>query len=408
VRTLDVYLHGDLTGRLILRNNGRMTFEYVERWLDGTQAVPLSHSLPLQAKPFSQGECEPFFGGLLPEADNRRLIARLFHISERNDFALLERIGDECAGAVVLRPAEETDAQDERLLPLSEEDLAAALAELPRRPLLVGTDGLRLSLAGAQDKLAVRLEGDDFFLPLGAAASTHIVKPAIAGYEGLVFNEAFCLLLAAASGLLTAQCRVGNAGDIDYLLVERFDRARTQEGHVKRIHQEDFCQALGVRTDRKYQADGGPSLEQCFALLRQASSAPVLDLTALLNAVTFNLIIGNHDAHGKNFALLREPGQVRLAPLYDLVCTAVFPNLSARMAMRIGRQTDSMRVSTAELERMARDAGLARPLAIQRVRELVAVIRGQIASVAAQDPRFAPTATHVAQRAEYFAKSLGA
>ncbi len=407
MRALDVCFHGDLTGRLILRDNGRMAFEYVETWLDSAHAVPLSHSLPLRAKPFSQRECEPFFGGLVPEANNRRLIARFFHISEHNDLALLERIGVECAGAVSLRLAGGTDAQGERLLPLSEQDLAGALAELPQRPLLVGTDGLRLSLAGAQDKLAVRLEGDDIFLPLDAAASTHIIKPAIAGYEGLVFNEAFCLMLATASGLPAAQCRVGNAGGIDYLLVKRFDRARAQDGRVTRIHQEDFCQALGVRTDSKYQADGGPGLKQCFAMLRQASSAPVLDLTALLNAVTFNLIIGNHDAHGKNFALLRERGQVRFAPLYDLVCTAMFPNLSTRMAMRIGRETNSMRVSIADLERMAKDAGLARPLAIQSVRKLVATIRGNIASVAAREPRFAHVATHVAERARHFAESLG-
>ena len=407
MRVLDVYLHADLAGRLLLRDSGRMAFEYVETWLDNTSAVPLSHSLPLRARAFPQGECEPFFGGLLPEEDNRRLTARLLHISEHNDFSLLERIGGECAGAVSLLPAGAATAQDERLQQLTEDDLAAALAQLPQRPLLVGTEGLRLSLAGAQDKLAVRLEGDRFHLPLGGAASTHIIKPAIAGYEGLVFNEAFCLSLAAASGLPAARCRVSAAGRIDYLLVERFDRARTEDGHVRRIHQEDFCQALGVRTDRKYQNDGGPSLKQCFAMLRQASGAPVLDLAALLKAVAFNLIIGNHDAHGKNFTLLREPGRVRFAPLYDLISTTMFPNLSTGMAMRIGRQTDSMRVRAADLERMAKDAGLARPLALENIRQLATTVRRQIAPTAAQDPRFTGVAAHVAERAEHFAEILG-
>lgn len=407
MRALDVYLHNDLAGRLILRDSGRMAFAYVETWLDNANAAPLSHSLPLRAETFSQGECEPFFGGLLPEADNRRLVARLLHISEHNDFALLERIGGECAGAVSLLPAGTPAGQDERLQRITNEDLAVALAELPQRPLLVGTDALRLSLAGAQDKLAVRLEDGHLHLPLGAAASTHIIKPAIAGFDGLVFNEAFCLLLASASGLPAARCRVGNAGGIDYLLVERFDRLRGEDGKVRRIHQEDFCQALGIRTDRKYQNDGGPSLRQCFAMLRQTSSAPVLDLATLLNAVVFNLIVGNHDAHGKNFTLLRTPDQVRLAPVYDLVCTAMFVGLNAGMAMRIGRQTDSMHVSTADLERMAKDAGLAPPLAIESVRKLVATIRRQIAPVAAQDRRFVSVASHIAERANHFADVLG-
>ncbi len=407
MRTLDVYLHTDLTGRLILRDSGRLAFEYVEAWLDSSSAVPLSHSLPLRAGSFSQGACEPFFGGLLPEADNRRLASRLLHVSEQNDFALLEYIGGECAGAVSLLPAGMQLDQGERLRQLTEQQLAQALAELPQRPLLVGTDGLRLSLAGAQDKLAVRLEGDDFHLPLGFAASTHIIKPAIAGYEGLVFNESFCLMLATASALPAARCRIGNAGGIDYLLVERFDRTRTEDGRVRRIHQEDFCQALGVRADRKYQSEGGPGLKQCFALLRQASSAPVLDLPALLDAVAFNLIIGNHDAHGKNFTLLRQLGHVRFAPLYDLICTATFPTLSSHMAMRIGRETSSMRVSAADLKRMAKDVGLAPSLAIERVRHLVATVREQIASLAAQEPRFSEIATHVGERAEHFAKVLG-
>lgn len=172
MRALDVYLHGDLTGQLILRDNGRMAFQYADDWLGSIHAVPLSHSLPLQAERFPQRDCEPFFGGVLPEADSRRRIARLLGISEDNDFALLEHIGGECAGAVSLLPAGTPLKQlTECLKELSEDELAAVLGELPKRPLLVGTDGLRLSLAGAQDKIAVRLEGDRIHLPLGAAAS---------------------------------------------------------------------------------------------------------------------------------------------------------------------------------------------------------------------------------------------
>ena len=309
-----------------------MSFEYGQRWLDSPTAEPLSHSLPLRKEAFPQASCEPFFGGLLPEAGNRRLLARLLRVSDRNDFALLERIGGECAGAVSLLPPGTSLESSHRLHRLGEAEFAQALADVPRRPLLAGTNGLRLSLAGAQDKSAVRIEGEHMHLPIGAARSTHIVKPAIAAFEGVVFNEAFCMALAAASGLAAPTCRIGNAGGIDYLLVERFDRVRTDDGDVRCIHQEDLCQASGVRADQKYQSEGGPGLKQCFALLRQASSVPVLDVPRLLDAVAFNLVIGNCDAHAKNFSLLREPGNVRLAPLYDLVSTTVFPDLSTRMA----------------------------------------------------------------------------
>lgn len=408
MRVLDVYLHADLTGQLILRNSGRMAFEYADAWLESAVAVPLSHSLPLQATRFPQGACEPFFGGLLPEEDSRRVISRLLRISESNDFALLERIGGECAGAVSLVPAGVPLDRRERLRELTEEDLAEALAELPQRPLLVATEGLRLSLAGAQDKLALRIEGDRFHLPLGAAASTHIIKPAIAGYEGVVANEAFCLMLAAALGLPAARCCIGRAGGIDYLLVERFDRKRMDDGGVRRIHQEDFCQALGIRADMKYQSQGGPSLKRCFALLREASSTPVLDIPALLDAVVFNLIVGNHDAHGKNFACLREPRGVRLAPLYDLICTAMFPNLSTRMAMRVGRRDDSIGVTVGDLARLAKDAGLTRPLVIERARELVQAVREHAGLVAQEDVRLSQVAGHVHRRAELFARAFGA
>ncbi len=169
-RTLDVYLHNALVGNLIQDAGGQMVFEYVESWLNAPGAAPLSQSLPLRKKRFSRKECRGFFAGILPEESKREIIARNLGISARNDYAMLERIGGECAGAVTFIPTGDTlPAGNYGYRTLSSQELAALLRELPKRPLLAGDEGIRLSLAGAQDKLPVRIESGDICLPLGGA-----------------------------------------------------------------------------------------------------------------------------------------------------------------------------------------------------------------------------------------------
>jgi serine/threonine-protein kinase HipA len=360
-----------------------MVFDYAESWLEKPGATPLSHSLPLRRKRFTRKECRGYFAGVLPEESKRAIIARNLGISERNDYAMLERIGGECAGAVTFVPAgEPMPTRDDHYRALSSTELAGILRELPRRPLLAGETGIRLSLAGAQDKIAVRVEGESVSLPLGGAPSTHILKPAVERFAGVVFNEAYCMRLAAAADLSVAKTEVGRVEDVEYLLVERYDRThrRTTEGAtLERLHQEDFCQALGIVSENKYQKEGGPSLKQCFALLREVSSAPVLDLARLLDAVIFNFLVGNNDAHGKNFSLLyRGAGttlvETRLAPLYDLVSTRYYPELTRELAMKIGGEYSSDKVSKTNFEQLAEDAGLAKPLVRRRIPELAETV----------------------------------
>ena len=409
MRTLDVYLHADLAGHLTLQNTGRMTFQYAESWLDSEDCMALSHSLPLQAARFPQRACAPFFNGVLPEGGSRATIARVLGLSAENDFALLEAIGGECAGAVCLLPeGSHPDQLSHELQPLPPDEFASLLAELPARPLLAGTDGYRMSLAGAQPKVALAVVDAELFLPVGSAPSTHILKPAEPYYEGIVFNEAFCLSLAAACNLPAASCAFESAAGIDYLLVERFDREHDHSGNVRRIHQEDFCQALGVRSETKYQSEGGPGLARMFELVRTVSSAPVIDIPRLLDAMLFNAVIGNNDAHAKNFAWLRHrDGRTRLAPLYDLVCTVAYPALTARMAMRIGRAREFDHVGVAELRRFAREAGLNAPLVVRRARELVDIVLDRLDEVEQPHRASRQTATIVRQRAERLAMRLG-
>jgi serine/threonine-protein kinase HipA len=359
-RTLNVYYDRESVGQLIQDDGGQMTFQYDASWLGRPEPLTLSRSLPLREEPFTQKECRGFFGGILPEGDNRKLIARIFGISDKNDFAMLEQIGGECAGAISFLPEDEAISEDDdRYRELADGELAGILRELPRRPLMAGEDGIRLSLAGAQDKIAVRLDDGKISIPRGSAPSSHCLKPAIDTYEGIVFNEAFCMALARACDLNAAPVEIGKVEDIDYLLARRYDRIRGEDGSIRRLHQEDFCQALGIPSEIKYQSEGGPSLAHCFALIRDASTAPAPDLLALLDGVIFNLLIGNHDAHAKNFSLLYMPDRsVRFAPLYDLVSTVFYPELTDRMAIKIGKQPKSALVYPKDIDRFAADAGL--------------------------------------------------
>ncbi len=369
-RNLDVYFRSTRCGVLTQDDGGQLEFQYLESWLTH-ERMPLSQSLPLRSSPFTKKECAGFFGGILPEQSQRDLIADNLGISKKNDFAMLELIGGECAGVLsFLTPDTPYPVNDDRYLTLTSAELSSTLRQLPNRPLLAGDDGIRMSLAGAQTKLAVRVEGQSILIPLGGAPSTHILKPANENFPNIVQNESFCMRLAQSVGFNVAETEVRQVDGIDYLLVARYDRAQEGEGQVSRLHQEDFCQALGVVSELKYQNEGGPSLKQCFDLLRTVSSAPVVDLQALLNATIFNFLIGNHDSHGKNFSLLYANGQTRLAPLYDLISTACYPNLSKKMAMKIGGEYNSDKVYTRNFDQLASEAGLSVSLARLRLRDV--------------------------------------
>jgi serine/threonine-protein kinase HipA len=407
-RTLKVYFDGEFVGRLTQDDSGQMRFQYDDAWREKPDAMALSRSLPLRAEPFSQKECRGFFGGTLPEEGNRKVIARILGISDKNDFAMLEQIGGECAGAISFHAEDEIIPADaRRYRELGDDELAKVLRELPRRPLMAGEDGIRLSLAGAQDKIAVRVDDGRISIPRGSAPSSHILKPAIDTWEGVVFNEAFCMRLARACDLNTANVEIGKVEDIDYLLVERYDRirneAKDEAGAIRRVHQEDFCQALGVPSEKKYQSEGGPNLTACFELLREASTVPALDLRDLLDAMIFNLLIGNHDAHAKNFSLLYLPGgEVRLAPLYDLVCTVFYPELTDKMAMKIGGEAKSALIMPRHVETFAAASGLGAAQVRARVVSLAEKTLGKIADAPKPEAISEAVAALIAERCEKF------
>lgn len=331
---LNVYWHKDIVGTLHLDERRRFVFQYAPAWLMQENPIPLSLGLPLQAEAYSDDRARPFFANLLPESELRRTLARKLGLSEQNDFALLEAVGGECAGAISLSEGPLPD-NNSRYRLLDDKKLNALVAELPKRPMLAGEEGIRLSLAGAQNKLPVYFDGKQVSLPMGTAASSHILKPPIKQYSQTVENETFCMMLAARMDLPVPEVTILHKDEPLYLIT-RYDRQHDQQSNITRLHQEDFCQALGIAPDMKYEKEGGPSLKACFELLRNNSIQPVADVQHLLQWVVFNYLIGNADAHAKNIALLFTRTGPALAPFYDLMCTAVYEELTDRIAMKIG------------------------------------------------------------------------
>jgi serine/threonine-protein kinase HipA len=376
--TLDVYFHSGLAGRLERLPQARLRFTYDPAWVKSGDA-PLSLGLPVREEGYEDFECGPFFSGLLPEGEFLKAIARAFGVSAGNAFSVLAEIGGECAGAVSLVSPGKTPPFAAPTSPswLGEAEIGELLAELPKRPLLIGLDnedeGVRLSLAGARDKLPVIARDFQLGITRGHPPSTHIVKAPIVDVEGMVVNEAFCMTLASELGLNAAEALPIRVGDHEALLVTRYDRVRSGED-VHRVHQEDLCQALSCMPAQKYESEGGPGVAPCADLLRAHSTAPAVDLLAFFDALIFNLLIGNADAHSKNYSLLLEGNDrsPRLAPLYDLLSTRVYGRRFGRkMAMKYGGEYRFDRVRGRHLDRLAGDAGIAPGLARQRVEMLV-------------------------------------
>ena len=386
-RALTVWWEGTVVGSLTAHRHGAMRFAYDADWLADPAAPALSVSLPRRPEPFPPRQCRPFFEGLLPEGAQRDAVAAALGVSRANEFRLLERLGGEVAGALALWPVGETPPRFEAAGPVSapaDDELAALLARLDARPFLAGTPGLRLSLAGAQSKLPVILLDGRIALPAPGQPTTHILKPPIAGFVATTENEAFAMRLTARLGLDVAPVEPYVAAGQACLLVTRYDRRREPDGAVRRLHQEDFCQALGIVADRKYAADGGPGFRQCFELVREACTRPAVDVLKLIDAAIVQVLLGNADAHGKNYSLLLQDGRVELAPLYDLLSTVAYPDLSPNFAMRIARRATLEEMRRGDWDRFATNAGLGAPFVRRRVRELADLAFVQASSAAAE------------------------
>lgn len=381
-----MYLNAKRVGSLKQEESGLLQFTYDRRWLDKPDSIPLSYSLPLQSEAFIGRKARPFFAGILPEEGPRKRIAEILGISAVNDYTMLERIGGECAGAVSLYPGDVslTGLKKNAYRELTKTDLQKIVAELPSRPFMVGTDGVRLSLAGAQDKLPITIRNNGICLPLEDAPSTHILKLEPERFPGLAAIEIFCMTLAKAVGIDVPDTEYRSIGNKPCIIVERYDRATEKDGSTTRLHQEDFCQALGFPPEQKYQAEGGPIIDDCISLLRNWSTAPVLDIPKFINRLIFNVLIGNADAHGKNFSILYAGGERRLSPFYDLVSTLAWPELSRNLAMKIGVCESINAFSIGDWKKMAKRAGLGWPIIRERMEESCHTVLNSLGEIQTQ------------------------
>jgi serine/threonine-protein kinase HipA len=376
--SLGVWWGDRFAGTLSIDRGGAMRFVYAPEWLADPAAADLSRALPKREPQYDDAICKAVFGGLLPEEGQRTAIARALGVSPDNPFRLLAALGGDVAGALAFLPTGDNPPQRAfgNPKPLNDAALAELLERLPRVPMLAGEGGARLSLAGAQSKLPVVLVDHQIAVPLPGQPSTHLIKPEPDRFPGLAANEAFCLALARAVGLDAVEAEWRQVNGRPYLLVTRYDRIAAGDV-IKRLHQEDFAQALGVPSNRKYAADGGPVCRDCFALLREAAARPALEVLKLVDAVIFNIIIGNADAHAKNFSLLRREGggdQIVLAPLYDLVGTVMWKELSPRLAMTFGGAQTLEEVEAKHFDRFASDVGVAAPFVRRRTSQLAASV----------------------------------
>jgi serine/threonine-protein kinase HipA len=343
----------------------------------------MSLSLPLTAEPFPQGITRAFLDGLLPEGEPRRIIARDCGVRESDTFALVLALGRDCAGALIIQPADEpppvrpTTCTAE---PLTDDELGELVANLRNAPLGAG-GRVRISLAGVQQKLLLtRMADGAWGRPVDGTPSTHILKPEITAYANTVENEAFSMRMARHLDVDVAAVETTVIGGRKLVVVGRYDRIVHDDGSVERVHQEDFCQATGIPPDRKHQEDGGPSLRRIADILQTAAGPDSVE--ALLSAVTVNVLLGNGDAHAKNFSLLHQPsGALELAPLYDLMSTLNYGD--DRLAMHIDDVRRSDRVTVDRIINEAASWGLSR----RRASELVADIieRAPRAIAAARD-----------------------
>jgi len=347
---------------------GQWQFTYSAEWND----YALSPNFPIATRTFEDTAnaktVEWFFENLLPEGRLRDLIANRDRIDPSDTWALLIRHGQDTAGALSLMPEEFSAATEEILVPLLPADLQEKIKASGARnlPLMVSWDEIRMSLAGAQEKLGLRIEADGaLFLPEGAAPSTHIVKPenASADFPHCPANEFFCMRLAHELKVPVPTVGLLHLPEPLYV-IERFDREPliAEKGQIRvfrRLHQIDLCQTLGVPPSKKYESEGGLGLHHLFEVLRGPFiERPIVAANAVVHWIAFNYLIGNLDAHAKNIAFLMRGQKAAVAPFYDMLCVEAYMPRQT-MAMSIAGENKPGWVEGMHWDAMAYEAGVA-------------------------------------------------
>jgi serine/threonine-protein kinase HipA len=418
-RVLDVYVGASKVGQYSRAPGGATSFRYDPDWLSSDRAFPISLSMPLSDRIWSGEYATSYFDGLLPDDRIvREKIAVREHAESAGILDLLAVIGRDCVGALRFVPegSDPGDPSKMEYRPVSEEEIAARLAALGTNPLglYAEEDDFRISIAGVQEKTAFLHIDNQWQLPLGPTATSHIFKPAMkegpngADFSDTPWNEWLCLVLCRALGLETANAEVRLFDSKPVIVVERFDRT-WQAGVLYRLPQEDTCQALGVPPLRKYQSDGGPGIVEVLEFLNGAV-APHEDRLNFMKAQVVFWLLAAIDGHAKNFSIFLTPGGYRLTPLYDVMSAAPYPEFpiqKVKLAMALGNK-GYYRLSQIQLRHFyqtGQKAGLHEQDMVSIFSDLVARMEGAITKAGAlaaeagmPDSTAAPILTGVRKR----------
>lgn len=353
--------------------DGVWTFAYDSEWVASPRSFAISPHFPLSTDPFldtaDDRRTQWFFDNLLPEGGVRQALARYAGVHENDLFGLLRRFGEETAGALQLLPGDAPPSDENAYDELTIEDLRALLEKLPNVPLIASDGRARMSLAGAQHKLALHREGERWLLPQGGA-STVIIKPANVNVEFSYCpaNEYFCSLLAAEVSIPVPSTQLLHLPE-ELFVIERYDRV-AENDRVKRLHQIDLCQLLNRWPGAKYESEGGIDMKTAYRALDQTRQ-PAVSRQQFLRWVVFNYLIGNSDAHAKNVAFLVTPDRIDLAPAYDLVCVRAYGDDYDYMAMSLASENRYGWVGKKQWDELASELHVPR-LLLKRIRgELV-------------------------------------
>ena len=322
------------------------SFSYDREYLDSPDAAAISLSLPLSDAPFSDASCAAFFAGLTPEGDLRKLVSTAVHSDSFGTH--LARLNDESIGGLLFSSLPHIDDSKRGLIELTLTDLTVLRDKPANTSFEMGMNS-RLSLSGAQGKAGLYHIGDDmhkgWFLPHGTMPSTHIVKAPDSRFSGQTINEALCLATAQGCGFDVGECQLLDLDGTEPLLaVKRFDRdlanprATVDDLPVPyRLHQEDFCQASGLLPSMKYEPTDGHYLMRGAKVISGSSSNPFGDRVVYLRRIFLDYLIGNCDNHLKNHSIVWDVSwQSReLSPLYDIICTTFYPQLSLEMGVSL-------------------------------------------------------------------------
>ncbi len=410
---LRVLLNNRLVGHLLKEPGGAIYFRYAESWLSWGHAIPVSLSLPLREDAYKGDRVVAVFENLLPDSDLlRRRIAERVGAKGTDAYNLLSQIGRDCVGALQFVPEDIATVDDTARIHgevISDKEIEKLLTNLVRAPLGLDQDQeFRISVAGAQEKTALLWHGGEWLKPHGTTPTTHILKTQIGtlpngiDLSNSVENEYYCLKLLAAFGLPVNAAEIKVFGKTKALVIERFDRERTEDGLLLRVPQEDFCQALSCPPGRKYQNEGGPGMVDVLNVLK-GGDTPAEDQKAFLKSQILFWLLGATDGHAKNFSVfLGTGGRFQLTPIYDVLTAQ--PSLDngqierkqMKLAMSVGnnRHYKIDDIQGRHFIQTAERAGLPGSLASEVLEQVAATADSAMKTIATQLPPNFPKEIH--------------